>query len=1751
MLKYILPLFFSSPLTAAFTQNAEEQIELTYTETKKRIPFFAEPGHNSIEICGLEKGREYSFRTSMEGGLVGELSLHEGGALLQKGTPNMLVVTVADECIELLLKTDIKTKDAYAVLSISELADGTSISTKSDNDKMAGITTQEGIGAATLINEVFIGGDCFDADGISPIGEADGKGTFGNGQAFIGFEEGVILASGDLVNVEGPNNTPDATTTFSPFIEFDPDLFQLGGGWPLFDIVGIEFDFYPTDTLVEFEYVFASEEYCEYVHSQFNDVFGFFISGPGINGGFSNGAINLATIAGTNTPVSINSINDIDNNGYYVDNVPPGHAPWLWGAACATAGASPAAAAGGFGFDGFTVPMTARAKVIPCEKYHIKLVVADVGDPLLDAAVFLKANSFGGTPIYSSVFSGGTTTDEAQEGCETAGFVFTRDSTNIDSSFVVNFEIDTTSTALEGIDFDSLPSSVTILPGEVETILPVHILTDFLAEGQESIVLNVDEACSCEETSVTLFLNDLPPLELAVAGASICEGESLALTPVVSGGVGPYEMEWGNGQSGTSLTVSPSEDMEYTVTVRDSCGQEVSISAMVLVNQGVQATLSGQLEVCGDTFSETWPVHFTNGVPPYAIGYTINGGPTVVVNDIDANPFLLPINETGVYELVFVEGTGCQGLVSGSLNVLSSNITSTGSVENTSCFGENDGQINAGAPSGGFVPYTYNWSHVGMGDAVQDSLLAGTYEVTITDGIGCELIQAFEVQQPPPLTANIYEVEHLDCINSGGSLKMEAHGGTPDYSFLWSNGSTTGNISDLPAGSFKVTITDENGCEALDSATIMALDEVPNLEAIADTITCQKEDATLNGMVLNTSGNFNLEWRDQYFNILSSSPNVTVGESAPYFFIGENTDNGCRDTIEIEVKEDLEQPFITINEPDTLTCLLEEVELYAVSTVANPSYNWTILNAGNITSLTDQAVITVNAPGDYVVEIMNPQNGCTNLAYTLVKMDTMPPVPNIIPTGTVINCDQPLVQADASSSQPGGYLLFTWSDSNGVIVSDPNASLLDVDAAGDYWLTLTNMENGCTDGLVFQVTDDLEPPQITLSDPLTLTCDLEETTLTASSNVSAVNYEWTAMGGGQVISSAGQPEITVNAAGQYTVEVVNPQNGCVDSASVWVEMDTLAPMVFIAPPNDLNCNDVQVTLDATASSTGTVFTYLWTPDQMGNIVSGGNTLTPLVNASGIYSLLVENTENGCVQLTAVTVGIDTAAPVASAIAVGKLNCLIDQLNLDGYGSSTGGAYDYSWQGPGVLSGSNTLFPVINIPGEYFLKVTNLLNGCKGSASVLVEIDTVPPVALIASPDDLNCSVTEVVLDGTGSSAGSTIEYLWTTDQSGHIVNGHSTLTPLIDAGGTYVLLVENTDNGCTQLAEVTVGADTIAPIATASVLGELNCIVDQLALDGSGSSVGSGFSYSWEGPGLLADANTLSPSVNLPGEYELTVLDAQNGCMAIVAISVVENTDVPTGLEYDFVHPTCVVDGSINILQVIGGTEDYTYSLDGQTFGEVPDFEDLAAGLYTLYVRDSIGCEYQEEVELEAPIALDVILEPSIDTIEIGEDYLLSPVLNIPPSAIGSILWSPAEFLSCTECLTPTAIPVSDIIYQVIITSTDFCLDSAALQLIVQEKPGVYIPNAFSPANFDGINDAFTVYTGERGVEKIKSLYVFSRWGELVYSVFNFPPNDPAFGWDGTFRGKMMDPAVFAYFTEVEFVDGDTKIYKGDVTLIR
>lgn len=292
--------------------------------------------------------------------------------------------------------------------------------------------------------------------------------------------------------------------------------------------------------------------------------------------------------------------------------------------------------------------------------------------------------------------------------------------------------------------------------------------------------------------------------------------------------------------------------------------------------------------------------------------------------------------------------------------------------------------------------------------------------------------------------------------------------------------------------------------------------------------------------------------------------------------------------------------------------------------------------------------------------------------------------------------------------------------------------------------------------------------------------------------------------------------------------------------------------------------------------------------------------------------------------------------------------------------------------------------------------------------------------------------------------------------------------------------------------------------------------------------------------------------VNNPSGTEIFPNGASNGCDSIVNIFLEFYEELT--VEWFTQAPTCFgdEDGFIQIDTIYGGEgSGYFVNIEGQpsVFYDLTQFpivfSDLQSGLYSFTVMDAFGEE--ETIDAEVANAVQIIVDLGQDeTVILGNSISLAPQLNINPD---SILWLPDTYLDCDNCFPVISTPSEDIVYELIVTDENGCTGSDEIEIFVQKVRSIYTPNAFSPNN-DGQNDFFTVFAGSN-VAQVNNLMVYSRWGELLYEATDFQPNDISFGWDGNFRGEKMEPGVYIFFTEIQYIDGQTEIIKGDFVLLR
>lgn len=437
-----------------------------------------------------------------------------------------------------------------------------------------------------LINEILLGGGVT-ATNIQYKGSLQAVGYFNGSKSNIGLDDGIILSTGYITTGIGPNNDSGLYTDDSLGTQGDQDLRDSVIRFAdSYDAAVLEFDFIPVGDSLSFLYVFASEHYPELVCSPYNDGFGFFLDGPNPAGGFYN-RDNIALIPGKEVPVAINTVNSgqvgailnsgacdyadpnwRDNSIYFVDNGDGSpNTPQYTDSTVVQ-------------YNGFTTVLTAKAAVVPCQSYHIKLAIADGLTAQFNSAVFLGARSFsGGLEILTESLADSNFVDE---GCETITINFIRH-VNLDS--LITIKINQGGSAVNGTDYTGesgglFPDSIVFpahnapLPSSDTITLRLKPAFDGLPEGLENVILNVINSLGCAPDTALLefWIKDVDPIQLpGSTDVAICRGESKTLTAQPTGGTSPYSYIWDTGETAASITVSPADTTIFHVTVTDNC----------------------------------------------------------------------------------------------------------------------------------------------------------------------------------------------------------------------------------------------------------------------------------------------------------------------------------------------------------------------------------------------------------------------------------------------------------------------------------------------------------------------------------------------------------------------------------------------------------------------------------------------------------------------------------------------------------------------------------------------------------------------------------------------------------------------------------------------------------------------------------------------------------------------------------------------------------------------------------------------------------------------------------------------------------------------------------------------------------------------------------------------------------------------------------------------------------------------------
>ncbi len=790
--------------------------------------------------------------------------------------------------------------------------------------------------------------------------------------------------------------------------------------------------------------------------------------------------------------------------------------------------------------------------------------------------------------------------------------------------------------------------------------------------------------------------------------------------------------------------------------------------------------------------------------------------------------------------------------------------------------------------------------------------------------------------------------------------------------FLWSFGDGGTSTSQNPSHSFtssgvysvSLEVTDNLGCTRTYSETFTVGFPDANGGA-AQTITCSATSVQLAGSSATSGATFS--WAGPGIVSGGTTATPTVNAVGTYTLTVTNPANACTNTATATVSTNTTTPNVNAGSDGTLTCAGTSVNLTGTSSTGGATFSW----AGpSVVSGATTATVTVNGSGTYTLTVTNPANGCTASDQAVVAPDAN--IPNVnAGSDQTLTCSVTSLNLAGSSSTGG--VNFSWAGP-GIVSGGTSATPL-VNAAGTYTLTVTNPGNGCTatDQAVVSLNNTV--PNVNAGSDAIITCSSTTVQLSGSSSTSGVNFNWTGTGitaGGTTLTP------TINTAGNFTLTVTNPVNGCAATDIATVTTNTTLPNASAGSNQTITCTNPSVTLGGSSSTPGVSFS--WTGP---SIAGGGNTATPTINAAGTYTLTVTDPSNSCVNTASASVSTNTVSPNVNAGSDATLTCASSTINLTGT-SSTGGA-TFEWTGPSIVSGATTATVIVNGTGTYTLTVTDPSNGCVATDQATVTPDSNLPNASAGSDASLTCVTTSVILNGSSSTSG--VDFLWAGPG---IVSGGTTATPTINATGTYTITVTNPSNGCSSTDQVVVASDVATPNASAGSTQTLTCLQTSVQLGASSTTPGA--TFSWAGSGIVSGGTTATPMVNVAGDYTVTVTDPANGCTNDAAVTVNTNIAIP---DVNAGSPATITCASSTV-QLNGSSTTPNVSFDWTGAGIVSGATTSnptvnAANTYTLTVTDPAnGCTAQSNVL--------VSLNNTVPNVSAGNDEIItcgSATINI------------------------------------------------------------------------------------------------------------------------------------------------------------
>lgn len=858
--------------------------------------------------------------------------------------------------------------------------------------------------------------------------------------------------------------------------------------------------------------------------------------------------------------------------------------------------------------------------------------------------------------------------------------------------------------------------------------------------------ITVTDASGCVSTT-SIVLTQASVLTAGInAGTIGCNGGTTSATANSTGGNPGYTYIWSNSQ--TTFTATGITKGGYTVTVTDAKGCTTVATVTITEPSPITVSIASSAAVCGVSNGES-SANVNGGSGVYTYQWS-NGQTGATATGLSA----------GSYTVIVTDGNNCTKTAQASIGNTGGGTASASVQSDVSCNGGTDGVATVSI-TGGTPNYSYSWSS-GAATQTAGNLSKGSYTVTVTDGAGCKSLSTVSISEPTVIILTTSSSGAV-CGLSNGSATVNATGGTPNYSYSWSDtgGSTGQTITGVAAGSYTLTITDGNNCTKTAVAAV-SNSPSPTINNITGTnLLCKgSNDGTATVSAVGGTGMLTYNWSN------GTSGSKTINNLSANTYIVSVTDaSGCTAIATVSITEPaaLDSPFISTTDAACGQSNGSVTASASGGSGAPYTYSWSNATIGYIAS---------NIPaGSYTVTVFDG-NGCSITGTAIVANTGGPSVSGISSTPILCNGDTGSVTVTIT----GGVAPYTYSWSTGVnsITFNFSSQISNI-KSGTYSVSISD-SNKCQ----IQTTVSLsEPSGTTISFTiLNASCGQNDGAVIAigSGGTGTLTYNWS--------NTAAGPTANNLSAGSYTVTATDG-NGCTKTATASVG-NINAPTALASVALGIACNGGQGTIQVNVAGGSAPYSYNWsTPGGVGQSMAG--------IAAGSYTVTVTDAK-GCIATSIVQL----TQPDSLSLSISSQNTQCGIYNGSALITLTGGtsAFTYSWS-----NGTNSITTVGQStatglsPGDYTVTVTDA-NGCSRMASTTVEL--IPSDSIKITP----AQQTIILGNSVAISVSGAVSYTW-SPTSGLSCTNCSSLVATPTTTTIYTVTATGI-NGCEVTAMITI-----------------------------------------------------------------------------------------------------------------------------------------------------------------------------------------------------------------------------------------------------------------------------------------------------------------------------------------------------------